>query len=183
VDDACNPIFNPRSGLESDKSDYVLGLYLAPTDTFRFISQTRFDEDDFTIRREDAAAVINYGPFSAQVAYSYIFNDPEFGLAETTDQDISGTLAMRLTDTWSVTGGMRYDIDGGQRLTDSLQIRYLDDCFLLSATYQETFINDPRREIEPDRTLFFRVEYKYLGGFNYKSDVLDHVFSDDQPLR
>lgn len=183
VDDDCNPIFNPRNGLESDKSDYVLGVYFAPTDAFRVISQTRFDDDDLSIRREDIAAAINYGPFAAQVAYSYVFNDPELGLPGDENQDISGLLGLRLTDQWSVMGALRYDIDGGQRLTDSLQIRYLDDCFMLSATYQETFITDTAREIEPDRTLMFRVEYKYLGGLNYKSDVLDHVFSDDQPLR
>jgi LPS-assembly protein len=34
--------FNPNSGLETDDSDYVLGVYLAPTDTFRIISQSRF---------------------------------------------------------------------------------------------------------------------------------------------
>src|SRR5690606_30475919 len=36
-----NPIYTEHSGLETDRSDYILGLYLAPTDAFRVISQSR----------------------------------------------------------------------------------------------------------------------------------------------
>ena len=52
---------------------------------------------------------------------------------------------------------------------------------MLSATYEETFIDDPLRDIDPDRTVMLRFELKNLGGFKYKTDVLDHVFGGDQP--
>ncbi len=181
VDDNCNPIISPDSGLQNDKSDYVLGFYLAPTDSFRFISQSRFDESDFDLRRQNISAAVDYGPFSAAATYSYAFGDPELGLDS--QQDIVGLATLRLTDRWSVVGAMRFDIDAGQRLTDSIGLRYLDDCFMLSTTYSETFINDPSRDIESDQTLMFRVEYKYLGGFNYQSSAIDKVFGDDQPPR
>ena len=39
---------------------------------------------------------------------------------------------------------------------------------------------DRSREIEPDRTVMLRFELKHLGGFKYKTDVLDHTFGSDQ---
>ena len=170
---------SPTSGLETDRSDYVLGAYIAPTDNLRFVSQSRFDEQSGELRREDLSARLLYGPLSAQTTYTYTAADPSRGL-EISQQDIIGQLGLQLTDRWSLMGGLRYDIDASQRLMDSLQIRYLDECFMLSATYEETFITDRAREIVPDRTVMLRFELKNLGGFNYKSDSLDHTFGNDQ---
>jgi LPS-assembly protein len=95
---------------------------------------------------------------------------------------VAGTLGLRLTDQWSLLGGMRYDIDASEFLTNTVQVRYQDDCFMLSVTYDQFHITDVQRDIEPDQTLMFRLEYKYLGGFNYQSDVLEHVLSDQQRI-
>lgn len=172
-------VHSPTSGLETDRSDYVLGLYIAPIDTFRFLSQSRFDEQSGNLRREDLSARFSYGPITAQTTYTYTAADPTRGL-EISQQDIIAQMGLQLTDRWSVSGGMRYDIDAENRLMDSVQVRYLDECFMLSATYEETFITDRTREIEPDRTVMLRFELKHLGGFKYKTDVLDHTFGSDQ---
>ncbi len=50
---------------------------------------------------------------------------------------------------------------------DSIQLRYGDECFAISATYQESLIDDPLRDIDPDRTLMFRVELKNIGSYGY----------------
>jgi LPS-assembly protein len=171
--------FSPVSGLETDRSDYVLGLHIAPTDVFRLISQSRFDEDDLSLRREDLTALLSYGPFSAQVTYAYATFDPQSGIDEA-EQDIIGSLGLRLTDRWSIAGSIRYDIDADQRLTDSIGLTYLDECFMLSATYAETFIDDPLRDIEPDRVVMLRFELKHLGGFNYQTNVVDFAGGEDQ---
>ncbi len=178
VDDECNPIFSPRSGLQNDRSDYVLGAYIAPTDMFRLISQNRFDESSFALMRSDTGLATNYGPFTLSAIYAYTRLDPELDEAE---QDINATLGLRLTDRWSLLGGMRYDIDDSEWLTSTAQIRYLDDCFMLSVAYNEHNISDVDAGLDPDRTIMFRVEFKHLGGFNYKTDAIDHVFSDQQP--
>ncbi|MGQ0674055.1 MAG: LPS-assembly protein LptD [Hyphomicrobium sp.] len=175
-------VFNPRSGLETDESDYVAGLYFAPNDVFRFVSQSRFDDEDLELRREDLSAAFVYGPISAQATYTYIAADPEAGF-EKEEQDIVGTLGLRLTERWTLFGSMRYDLDEGKRLTDSIQLRYGDECFAISAIYQESLIDDPLRDVDPDRSLMFRVELKNLGSYGYKTDVLDHVFGDDQSPR
>jgi LPS-assembly protein len=176
--------FNPKSGLETDKSDYVLGLYLAPTDVFRVIAQTRFDEDDLTIRREDVSAVFSYGPLMTQVTYTYgqIFDSTAStptNAVYNEQQDILAFATLRLTDRWTLTGAIRYDLDEEQTLTDAIRIAYLDECFMLSATYSETFINDPQRDIEPDQVVMLRFELKHLGGFGYSTNIVDFLGGDD----
>lgn len=178
VDDNCNPVFTGKSGLETDQSDYVVGAVLAPLDAFKLISQTRLDEDNLDLRRQDLKATIIAGPLSVDAGYSYRFGDPEFQVAS--QQDIIGSIGLRLTDRWSVLGGMRYDIDDDRVLTDTFQVRYLDDCFMLSVSYDEHFITNAAKEIEPDRTVMLRLEFKHLGGFQYKADAVDYVLGDQQ---
>jgi LPS-assembly protein len=170
--------FSPNSGLENDRSDYVLGLHVAPTDVFRLISQSRFDEDDLSLAREDLTAQFAYGPLAAQLTYTYATFDPDTGFDEG-EQDVIASLGLRLTDRWSLNGSIRYDIDEDQRLTDSIALTYIDECFMLSATYAETFIEDPTRDIEPDRVVMLRFELKHLGGFNYQTNVVDFAGGED----
>jgi LPS-assembly protein len=180
VDDNCNPVFSPNSGLETASSDYVLGAYIAPTQYFRLISQSRFDDENLELKREDATVAVNYGPLTMAGTYTYTLEDPELGI--TGQQDMSGLFGLQLTDRWSILGGLRYDIDDAEFITNSATLRYLDDCFMLSVTYDETHISDPDQGIEPDQTLMFRVEYKYLGGFNYSTNISQNVPTDQQPL-
>ena len=171
--------FNPSSGLETDDSDYVLGVYLAPTDAFRLIAQSRFDEDDLTLRREDLTAVFSYGPLLASATYTYgeAFDDST-GFYEK-QEDILGFATLRLTDRWTLSGSIRYDLDDSKVLTDSIRLAYLDECFMLSATYSETYIDDPTRDIEPDQVVMLRFEFKHLGGFNYETNIVDTLGGAD----
>ena len=176
-DDTGKFVHSPASGLESDRSDYVLGAYLAPTDAFRFISQSRFDQTDFSLRREDAAAQLIYGPVLAQVSYAFTASDPALGIS-TSEQDLSATGMLRLTDRWSIGGGIRYDIDAAELRQDSVQVKYADECFVLTATYQELFYNSAT--IDDDRSLMFRFEFKHLGEFKYRTDPLDFALGGEQ---
>jgi LPS-assembly protein len=174
------PIYSPINGLEKDRSDYVFAAYLAPFSQFRTIAQTRFDQADFSLRRADVFSEINYGPLLAQAVYSYAAFSPTTGL-KTDQQDIFAIVGLKLTDRWSVLGSMRYDIDAHSRIQDALQLRYADECFVLTATYTETFIDDPLRQLAEDRSLMLRFELKHLGEFRYKTDALDHFFAENQP--
>ena len=73
---------------------------------------------------------------------------------------------------------MRFDIDDKQRIQDQIQLKYSDECFVLTASYTETFVENAALDLRPDRTLMLRFELKYLGQFNYKTDSLDHAFGD-----
>lgn len=188
VDQDGVPVFSPFNGLQRDKSDYVLGFYVAPTDIFRVISQTRFDEDSLDLQRADVSARFTLGPIMTQATYTFtdatLYRDrfDRFGNPLNIDedqQDIIGSAGLRLSDRWTVFGAMRYDLDNGERLTDSVQLRYGDECFALSLTYQETFLVDPTRDLTPDQTVMVRFEFKNLGEYKYKTDVLDHTYGTD----
>ncbi len=177
-----NFVTNPSSGLETDESDYVLGAYIAPTDSFRLIAQSRFDNEGFEVRRQDINAYAKYGPFHSYVTYAFTASDPELGLDDT-QQEISASGGIQLTDRWSLLGSIRYDIDDSFKLSDAIRLRYADECFVLTASYVETFINDPTRDIDPDRSVYLHFALKHLGEFQYKTDALDFVYGDDQPPR
>ena len=77
----------------------------------------------------------------------------------------------------------RYDIDERMLLQDQLQVKYSDECFVLTASYTETHINNPTLDIKPDRAVMLRFELKHLGQFNYKTDNIDHIFAENQPTK
>jgi LPS-assembly protein len=172
-------VFSPASGLQKDRSDYVLGAYFAPNSMFRFLSQSRFDESDLGLRREDLFASVNYGPLAASAVYTYAAADPLLGISKS-QSDVTGTLSLKLTDYWTLSGSMRYDIDASKVLTDSVTLRYGDDCFVLSTTYQQTFLENAALGLKRDDSIMFRFELKSIGGFTHKTSSIDHTFGDNQ---
>lgn len=172
--------FNPKSGLETTRSDYVLGAYLAPVEQFRLIGQARFNDNDLGLRRLDLASLSSYGPVSLQTQYSYRNTDPVEGF-DTSESELSGALSLQLTEAWSVAALARYDIDEEQFLSDTFQVRYADECFVLTASYTETLYEDDTRDLQPDRTVYLQFQLKHIGEFAYKTDALDFVFGDQQP--
>ena len=171
------PNFNPANGLGTDRSDYIAGVYLSPVSGLSLIAQARFDERDFSLRRQDTAIQGTYGPLLTQFAYTFTQFDPKFGVFDD-QQEIIGTLGLRLTERWSVVGQMRFDIDASERVQDILQLKYADECFVLSVSYIETHVENEKLDIRPDRTVMVRFELKNLGGFTSRTDPLNHVFGD-----
>ena len=85
-----NPVFTTDSGLQTDRSDYVLGAYVAPWTFLQLISQSRFDQSSFALARQDAGAQLNLGPLSANAVYAYLNTDPTNGI-DTAQQDVYGS--------------------------------------------------------------------------------------------
>jgi LPS-assembly protein len=172
--------FSPNSGLETDRSDYVLGAYIAPISNFRLVAQSRFDDESLSLRRQNLYSSLALGPVSLAAQYSYMRDDPEIGIFGS-QQEVQGVIGLRLTDRWSVQALARYDIDERFWLQEQFQLKYSDECFVLTATYTENHINNPSLDIKPDRTVMLRFELKHLGQFNYRTDSLDHIFDVNQP--
>ena len=177
IDEYGNPTFTPFSGLQNDRSDYVLGAYVAPWSFVQLISQTRFDQDTLDIRRADAGGQLNIGPFAMQAIYAYLNTDPTNGIL-TAQEDLYSGLNVRLTDSWSVGAAVRYDIDDDTIASDMFQVRYADECFVLTATYTDNYYFNP--DIVDGQTLMLRFELKHLGEFGYTTDVLSGTGISEQ---
>lgn len=177
LDTAGDPLYNPNSGLETSKSDYVIGAYFAPTDAFRIIAQSRFDQDTFSLQRENLGAQIIYGPLFAQTTYAFTASNPQIS-GSRAQEDIVATAMLRLTENWSVGGGIRYDLDENELRQDTIQVQYSDECFVLTASYEELLYSNAT--IDNDRALMLRFELKNLGEFKYRTDALDFAFGGDQ---
>ena len=73
---------------------------------------------------------------------------------------------------------MRYDIDDDQIASDMFQVRYGDECFVLTATYTDNYYVNP--DIVDGQTLMLRFELKHLGEFGYSTDVLSGTGISEQ---
>jgi LPS-assembly protein len=177
VDSQGNPTFTPFSGLQNDRSDYVLGAYVAPWSFLQLISQSRFDQDSLDLRRQDAGGSVTIGPFAMSAVYAYLNTDPTNGILSA-QEDVYGSFDLRLTDRWSVGAAMRYDIDDDQIASDMFQVKYADECFVLTATYTDNYYYN--QDIVDVQTLMLRFELKHLGEFGYATDALSSNFSEQQ---
>ncbi len=166
-----NPVFTPYSGLQTSRSDYVLGAYMAPISFLQLISQSRFDQSTLDLRREDAGIQASLGPVSASAVYAFLNTDPTNGIYSA-QSDITGNLGLKITDRWSVAAALRYDIDADQLASDMFQARYADECFVLTATYTDNLYHNP--DIIDGQTLMVRFELKHLGQFGYATNSLDY---------
>jgi LPS-assembly protein len=163
--------YDPASGLQTNRSDYVAGVYLSPFTGVSLISQSRFDEKDWSMHRQDTGLNVIYGPVTGSLAYTFSTFEPLTGLP-TTQREIMPALGLKLTTNWSALGSLRYDMETRQRIQDTLTLKYADECFVLTASYIETFVENAALDLKPDRTIMLRFELKHLGDFSYKSGLM-----------
>lgn len=171
-------LYSPVSGLERSMSDYVLGLYVSPFSGLRSVTQARFDEQSRDLRRLDTIVGYDYGPVYGTVSYAYTAASPALSLLQD-QKELMASIGFRVTDRWGVGAQTRYSLTSQRPIQNVAQIRYADECYVMTANYIETHITDATRDIRPDRAVMFRVELKYLGEFRYKSNVLDQVLADN----
>ena len=165
-------------GLATDASDYVTGLYLQATSNVSFTAQTRFDVNTLDVRRSDVGSWMTYGPAQLRVNYADVTAEP--GLAASQPrQEVLTSAVLALTKDWSLLGNIRYDLQTDQTITDGLGLQYQDDCFLLSVTYQRSFIED--QDIKPDERVLVNFNLKYLGAYKYSTSVSDTFGSAANP--
>jgi LPS-assembly protein len=109
--------------------------------------------------------------------YAYLNTDPTNAIS-TGQEDVYSSLNIKLTDSWSVGAAVRYDIDADEIASDMFQVRYADECFVLTATYTDNYYVNP--DLVDGQTLMLRFELKHLGEFGYSTDVLSSSFSEQQ---
>ena len=156
-----------NSGLERDESDFVGGLYLRPNENLTLVSQSRFSDKDFDLRRQDVYASFVHGPLSGQLNYAFVKGDASNLISD--EQEILANARLKLTQYWSLIGGIRYDLEDDFRVSDYVGLEYSDECFSLSVSYNESFIDD--RDIDPDRSVKIFFTLKHLGEFGTQTQV------------
>jgi LPS-assembly protein len=160
--------FYRTSGLATDDSDYVGGLYLQATAYLGFSAQSRFDNETFDVQRTDLGSWANYGPARVKVNYADVVGEP--GLAEgQSREEIVTAGVLSITEAWALLGNFRYDIEAEQTIADGLGLRWQDDCLLVDVTYQRSFIRD--QDIEPDERFLVNLTLKYLGTYALSTEA------------
>jgi len=177
--------FYQTSGLATDNSDYIGGIYLQTTTALAFTAQSRFNHSTFDMERTDLGTQLNYGPVQAGVNYARIPADTPTAapstIVSTQDQEeISAVGALAITTDWWLLGSLRYDLQADQTIQDGLGLRYQDDCFRLDVTYQRSYIRD--QDIAPDQRVLVNFALKYLGAYSASTNTawagLDPAGSD-----
>lgn len=156
--------FRADSGLEGHTSDYVGRVKIEPKRYFNLLYRFRLDRSDFSARRNEIAT--SFGPSFFRLNVDYVLVDaeesrpdqPAFGARE--QLNAGGTL--KFLDYWSLTGGWTRDLtDDGNTLQYSTGLYYEDECFIASLVALRTFTRD--RDIEPNTSFLFRIQFKNLG--------------------
>lgn len=165
--------FYRTSGLATDDSDYVSGIYVQATEYLSFSAQSRFDEDTFDIERTDIGSWLRYGPLQARVNYADVPGDvptaaPANIVSNNDREEVLLGGALAITDQWSLLGNLRYDLQEDQTIMDGVGVGWQDDCFRLDVTYQRSFIRD--QDIEPDERFLVNFSLKYLGSYSVASE-------------
>lgn len=166
--------FYRTSGLATDSSDYVSGLYLQATNNLSFSVQQRYDNDTFDIERTDLGSWLQYGPLQARVNYADVPGDiptdaPPYIVSKDDREEILAAGALAITNEWWLLGNIRYDIQTEQKITDGVGLRWQDDCFMFDVTYQRSNIRD--QDIEPDQRILVNFALKYLGTYQIATEA------------
>ncbi len=175
------------SGLETNVSDWVGGLALDSSMGFRVGAQARLDSRSFALQRSDIQASGISGPLSASVTWAYkrtprqIFDlldayaaSGAFGTspvairntlkADRSELQTAGNL--RLSPTWRLFGGVRYDLVDRAMAGANGGIGYDNDSFSISLAYSESTywaVDSGTLKQIHDQTIFLRFGLRTLG--------------------
>ena len=158
----------PGSGLDTDRSDYVSGLYIQATTT----SPSQGRHASIRLPGRSGAPILaprrKYGPVAIAMDYADVKDAPGLGQGNT-QQEIYTIGSLALTDTWSLLGNVRFDLEMSRWVQDGVGLRYQNDCFTLGVTYLETNVKD--LDIQPDKTFMVNFSLKDLGSYSFKTDA------------
>ncbi len=163
-----------ESGLEERASDYVARIYFQPTGRFSFINRFRLDKDDFTIRRMEAEVRSTWDRLTLSTIYSRYEAQPMIGYIERRHA-IYQTATYQFHDYWSITGGVRYDLEGGKIDLGTFGLTYADECFAITASYIADYTNTITAQSV--HKFLVRVNLRTLGETGFKQNLGTQVTS------
>ncbi|MDP6344886.1 MAG: LPS assembly protein LptD [Alphaproteobacteria bacterium] len=153
--------FAGNTGLENHRSDYVLGLTVAPSAVFDLTNRLRLDRNDLSIRRNEIYLAM--GPKFLRFGASYVLLERELTFDELdAREELYNFVRWRINENWLATGESRRDLrGGGSQIRTGAGLQYQDECIGFRLTFERSFTRD--RDIQPSTSLNFRILLKHLG--------------------
>lgn len=158
--------FSEDSGLEDDYSDFVGAFFLQLNEDLLFTSRFRVDDKSFDIKRSELGLNARYGPLTFAANYAKLDEAVAFGRPNDQEEFFTQA-ALRVTDTWTLYGGLRYNIEDDDLISNFAGVGYDDECFAVKVHYRQTYVED--RDVDPERSVSLRFELKTIGGAGVSS--------------
>lgn len=160
-----NDSYGLATGLEGDKSDIIGQFELDLSDSFKFSTLARYDDDADIFRRIDTSMNYTGNRFRANARY-YKLNaaTANVGLnANIPNEEISGGFGVKLIDNWSARYQAYHDLDADITTHQEIALVFQDDCTKVEFIYTESnFENDVVRD---SRGFGIRFSLLTLGDF------------------
>lgn len=167
-----------NSGLEERTSDYVSRIYFQPTGRFSFVTRFRFDKDDLSLRRFEAETSSRWDRLTLSTIYARYEAQPMIGFLERRN-GIYQTATYQFHDYWSITGGVRYDLERGRIDFSTIGLSYTDECFAITATYVADYTN--LVTASSVHKFLLRINLRTLGETGFKQNLGNQVTSVTPP--
>ena len=153
------------------------------------MTRQRFDEDDFSLRRFEAIASMNFNPLlpiTGSIGYGRYAAQPEIGY-DRRREGLSVSGRWDFTPNWYATGGVTFDLDRnigllGQQIaginqweptSTSIGVGYRDECTIFEVGYH--FGNRPESWVngEKDRQqmILVKLELRTLGQASLRQNI------------
>ncbi|QLF70004.1 LPS-assembly protein LptD [Peteryoungia desertarenae] len=149
-----------NSGLETDVSDFVAMAGLDTPMGLSLSTSVRLDEKSLELRRTDVSASVSRDRYQASVTFTQLEAQPQYGFTND-NQSVSTSSSLKVSEYWSVFGGVNYDIDANKFSSRAIGISYADECTVLSISYSDTY--DPANKTANDWTVMGRLTFRTLG--------------------
>jgi LPS-assembly protein len=161
--------FSEASGFSDHLSDYVGRVQFNPASNLSLYNRMRLDRRTLATQRQETG--FSVGPQALRTGLSYGYfekSSTDSPTAFPRRQFINTTVSSRISEYWSVTGGMAYDlISGGDPLSWNTRVMYNDECFTLAGNFVRNTTSD--RDYLAGYTLTLNVIFKTLGSLPFKA--------------
>jgi len=123
------------------------------------------------VRRVELEGRMNFERWSVSALYGNYDAQPAIGIL-TRRQAVLGNGSVKLTQNWSLFGGLRYDIEAERINQTNVGLGYMDDCFAIRVTYSTTY--GYTANPQPIHTALLQISLRTLGTTRF-SQRIDNV--------
>jgi len=152
--------FLPGSGLDTQLSDVVGAITVAPDESFDVTYRFRRDTENFRNRRQELT--LTGGPSQLRFAVSYLSIPRGTSALQDEDrQELSGSVRLGLTRYWNLTFFGTESFATSETLSSGVAAIYQDECLAFIASLTQSANRD--RDLTPGVTVLATVVFKNLG--------------------